>query len=114
MDVRCQRCGEAWSSYFLRHEMWNDMGVRADAAGAGAEFNRTSTISEPVRDALEEVGWLFGATVFHIQRCPCCDDQGVDPSKPPVASAEIAALEGILDGDLDALASEIEDMQSIF
>jgi len=99
----------------MMNDMWFDMGNEGGAAElAKAEFLKTSTISDPVREALEEEGWVFGATVLHIQKCPCCASQGVDPSKPPVASAEIAALERILDGDLDGLASEIEDMQSIF
>lgn len=107
-DVRCRGCGEPWDTYHLRHDVWHDMGSRAQAEMAGRIFNETGEIPDWARTSLGIEGWTFGRTTLDVRRCPCCDANGGDRENSDYDDMA-DALHEVLGDDLDAIESEMSD-----
>ena len=96
-DIHCQRCGEPWDTYHLRHDAIHETDLPE-------EERRTwnGILSPRVRTAFQEVGYEFGTSVYSVTHCPCC--------KPGMRLNEdhhekVETIHGLLGDDLgEALA----------
>lgn len=76
------------------------------------------TLTPELREALGERGWKFGATVFTILECSCCDVNEADngsPNKDEVEQRKAGMLlveEGLGD-DHDGLISTLSDFENL-
>ena len=102
MDVHCKRCGEPYDSYHMKFdEIW-ETDLREELCKV---FH--GQLTPMYRNALEKLGWKFGGTVFNIKQCPACCDQ--DMEEPDNELEEV--IEELCGDDLDAIQTEIEDLQ---
>lgn len=107
MDIHCPSCAEPWDRHHLQHDEVHEWGVsRQDAK----DFETTGRFSGPkdrILKAAEAAGWKFAsASVFSFTSCPCCKRRApLDDADERRAGVSILAQ--FLDGDPDALASEL-------
>lgn len=123
MDITCATCREPWDSYHMRHdaiwEVWDGgEGSESHELCKGFLADPRRSLTPPVRAALEDDGWKFGATIFTILRCPCCDaneDHNGTPNAEKVAHRKEAylMLEESLGDDHDGLISTLNDFDYV-
>ena len=76
------------------------------------------TLTPKIRQAFEEDGWTFGATIFTILSCPCCDPNEVHNGTPDQEKVEqrkqaMLAIEEGLGDDHDGLISTFNDFETL-
>jgi hypothetical protein len=105
MDVHCSTCNEPWDIYHLRHDsIWEtDLPEKQrqkwDNGGA-------APLTPTIRSAFKRAGYVFGESVYHVKRCPCCPkDAKPDPEKESM-KRELVELLG---DDEDGIAAMMED-----
>ena len=121
MDIYCATCREPWDHHHMREdEIWetwdgcDDSETHERAKAFIADPLRTLT--PELREAFDERGWKFGATIFTILRCSCCDANEADngpPDKDEVEQRKAGMLlveEGLGD-DHDGLISTLNDFE---
>jgi len=123
MDVYCATCREPWDSYHMRHdavwELW-DGGDDSESHVMCKSFldDPKRTLTPQIREAFEYDGWVFGATIFTILECPCCDPNEIhngSPDKDEVERRKAGMLiveEGLVD-DHDGLISTLNDFEQM-
>ena len=123
MDIYCQKCGEPWDAYHLRHDApyegnWDSVDVDCLLTGAeGWDGKLSSPTGVLVKAQLTEGGYKVGVSVYDLQECPCCPKAGeanrggLLRHRAQVEYRELAAVAcDMLDGDDDAIACELEDL----
>lgn len=101
-DVHCQRCGEPWDTYHLRHDAIYDTDL--------PELERrhwNGVLSPRERDAFKDAGYEFGSSVYSVTRCPACrPGMALDADR----NAQVEVIHDVLGDDLDAVQTEMEDL----
>lgn len=107
MDIHCPTCDEPWDRLHLLEDEVHEWGL---ASSDVKDFQRTGVFTGPkdrTRIAAEAAGWKFQSnSMLSFTACPCCK------RRPEVSDAEqrrqgVSILADYLDGDPDALASEL-------
>jgi hypothetical protein len=109
MDIECPTCGEPWDTYHLRHDEpleWS--GLSAQELQDFLETGRFSGVKEDrILAAAQACGWEFATeSVLSFVKCPCCSRRSVLGDATQRRNA-VQRLASVLDGDDDALASEL-------
>jgi hypothetical protein len=106
MDVHCTTCSEPWDVYHLRHDAIFETDLSHEEAEAWGDLPARERLSPRYREKFRAAGYLFGASIMNLLRCPCCPPG----SKPDPEKAAIkAALADMLGDDEDGLAATLED-----
>lgn len=108
MDIECPNCGEPWDSYHLRHDEPQEWGLSKEKLTPILETGRfTGEEGDPVLAAAQACGWEFATdSLLSILKCPCCSRRSVLGDALERRKA-VSLLASALDGDDDALASEL-------
>jgi hypothetical protein len=101
-DIHCQRCGEPWDTYHLRHDAIHETEL-------SEEERRTwnGILSPRVRAAFQEAGYEFGSSVYSVTRCPCCE-AGMRLNEDHHEKVE--TIHDLLGDDFDGIQAEMEDL----
>ena len=114
MDVYCLRCNEPWESWFIQHDLWDEL-YELGYTELDIENFRKEGLTDRVRKEFKELGWEFGKSVLVIKRCCCCPDVLKETAEQQrrregrMALADAAA--DLLEGDPDALQATLEDFK---
>lgn len=106
MDVHCTTCGEPWDTYHLWQDAIFETGLSQEEAEAWRTLPRDQKLSARYRKEFQAAGYEFGQSVINVIRCPGCPK---DAKPDPERLKTKAALEQLLGGDEDGLASTFED-----
>jgi len=106
MDVHCSTCGEPWDIYHLRHDAIHETHLSDTDKQGWFSLPLAQRLSPAYRAAFKEAGYVFGASVYFLLKCPCCP-KGAKPNMDKVAMK--AALCDVLGNDEDAIAAMMED-----
>lgn len=107
MDLHCPTCGEPWDRHHLQFDEVHEWGVSREDA---KHFESVCSFTGPddrILKAAQAAGWQFVSnSVFSITHCPCCKRR---PALEDATDrrAGVSILSQFLDGDPDALASEL-------
>lgn len=106
MDVHCTTCGEPWDTFHLWQDAIFETGLSPEEAEAWRTLPQAQRLTARYRKEFQAAGYEFGQSVINVIRCPCCPPD----AKPNLDRLYIkAALEELLGGDEDGLASTFED-----
>lgn len=101
-DIHCQRCGEPWDTYHLRHDAIHETDL------PDRERTQWSGMLCPhVRAAFRAVGYEFGSSLYSVTRCPSCQP-GMHLDEDHHTKVE--AIHELLGDDLDGIQAEMEDL----
>jgi len=106
MDVTCLRCGEPWSSDYIRFDAIHDAVDLGLPDVEALAFTKDFALTPNIRGCMEVAGWEFGSSVMVIKRCPCC------PKGNKLDEERASAFEGVaelLGDDLDGFVGLMED-----
>ena len=108
MDIECPNCGEPWDTYHLRHDEAQEWGLSKPELKEFLDAGRVSGAKDdPVLTAAQACGWEFASeSVLSFVKCPCCKRRSVLGDAIERRKA-VEVLASALDGDDDALASEL-------
>ena len=106
MDVHCTTCGEPWDVYHLRHDAIFETDLNHAEAKAWTELSQSLRLNVRYREKFRAAGFVFGASVLNVIRCPACPKD----AKPDSDKAALkAGIEEILGDDEDGIVSAFED-----
>ena len=106
MDVHCSTCNEPWDVFHLWHEAIFETGLTHEEAEGWRTLPQKQKLSDRYRNEFRSAGWEFGHSVVNVIRCPGCPKD----AKPNLERLQTkAALEELLGGDEDGLATTYED-----
>ena len=108
MDVHCSTCMEPWDACYLQQELITEIALRADEMRRWWRQPPTQRLTPAIRQALQNAGWEFGASVLDVRHCPACP-AGARPHPDRVFFK--AALTELLEDDEDGLAACLEDYE---
>ena len=106
MDVHCSTCGEPWDTFHLWQDAIFETGLSVEEATAWLTLPREAKLSKRYRQEFRAAGYEFGRSVINVVRCPGCP-KGAKPDPERVQTK--AALEELMEGDEDGLATTFED-----
>ena len=108
MDVYCTTCTEPWDTFHLREEAIHETDFDEAEIAAWLTLPSEQKLAPRYRQKLAAVGWQFGSTMINVMHCPACPK---DAAPDAETLAVKAALEELLAGDEDALATTFEDQR---
>ena len=107
MDVYCAKCREPYEFLYMQD------GEFIEEEDVYDEYQETREITDHMRKALWEEGWIFGRTFVIIKECPSCWHKE-SSELPSELSMVQDMLEDSLGDDIDGIASEMDDYMSLY
>lgn len=107
MDIHCPSCDEPWDRHHLLQDEVHEWHLSPQDTKDFQSSGRFSGPNDRTLKAAEAAGWTFASkSVLSFTSCPCCKRR---PALPDADSrrAGVSILADFLDGDEDALASEL-------